>query len=90
MCEIIAENLAVCMDCIHAIVNDDFTGLQYSHDEENADRREKEIRDGIQKLSQIGYICLDETRDMDEFSVKPCECCGERLAGTREYLVILK
>lgn len=90
MCEIIAENLGVCLDCVQAIVNDDFTGLQYHHDQFNADRREKEIRDGIQRLSKIGYICLDETRDMDEFSINPCECCGAKLYGCREFIVILK
>jgi len=77
------ENIVVCEDCIQAIVNDDYTGLDYHYNEQEAEQRHNEIVAGILALSALGHIVT--TGEEDEFSSRPCDCCLSRLAGARFY-----
>ena len=77
------ENIAVCSDCIQVTVNDDYTGLDYHYNEQEAEQKHKEIMAGILALSSLGYLV--STGEEDEFSTRSCDCCLTRLAGSRHY-----
>jgi hypothetical protein len=77
------ENIAVCTDCILAIVNDDYIGLDYHYDAQEAAQRRNEIAAGILRLSSLGSIIT--TGEEDEFSTHHCDCCLSKLAGSRHY-----
>ena len=83
----IIENLALCTDCTQAAVNDDYTGLDYHYNEEDAARRMEEIQAGLVNLG--AGLCYDSNQEGDEFSARRCDCCGTQLAGRREYFVVL-
>jgi hypothetical protein len=76
---VIIENLKFCHACLHAAVNDEYTGLDYYLDEPEATQRMSQIKEGLAKLP--GYPVY--TGNDDEFSLRPCDCCGEKLAGER-------
>lgn len=85
MAKVITEKLMFCQDCMIAAVNDDYTGLDYHYDKEEADEREKAIRAGLANLG--GYAVMGH--EHDEFSRRPCDCCGMQLHGERwEFNVI--
>jgi len=73
----------VCIDCIMAIANNDFTGLDYHYSEDEASTRMDEIKQGMAELG-ANIVCMDE--GTDEFCVMPCDCCGSKLAGERHYV----
>ena len=73
----------VCDDCIMAIANDDYSGLDYSYDEEESLQRMEYIQQGIRELGP-NIVCMDE--QPDEFSSISCDCCGDHLAGRRHYI----
>ena len=81
------ENVAFCEDCTTAAVYDDYTSLDYHYSRDEAEKRAQEIRNGLASLG--GLVCYDSSRDPDEFSTRWCECCGSRLAGKREYFIIV-
>lgn len=83
------DNLAFCEDCTQAAVNDDYTGLDYHYNEQEAEQRQADIEAGLSRLSLLGAVCYDSTQERDEFSSRPCDCCGSRLAGGRDYFLIL-
>ncbi|GAA0634919.1 hypothetical protein ACFPTY_10175 [Halomonas beimenensis] len=67
-----------------SIANDDASGLDYSPDEGEAEAREREIRGAIAEIQreEVG------TSDRDnEFSSRPCACCGTHLAGARHQIL---
>lgn len=82
MADIIVDNLVFCTDCTIAAVNDDFSGIE--DDQQYAD-----IMTGLERLGKIGAV-YHAGQEPDEFSSRPCDCCGSRLAGSREYFIILK
>ena len=84
---VIIDNLAFCEDCTLAAVNGDYTGLDYHYSEEDAAKRKQEIDNG---LAVLGAVYHDSSRKSDEFSARRCDCCGSRLAGSRDYFIILK
>lgn len=64
------DNLWLCQDCLQVAVNADYTGLQYYYSEEEADKREQEINEGLERLGkylvphfnteeETGYCCGD-------------------------------
>jgi hypothetical protein len=65
-------DLAVCGDCLIAIANDDYSGMD--------DETEARVRAGIEHLSTKGYITLGG--DELGFQHSRCECCGA-LPGDR-------
>ena len=62
---------------------------EYRETEEEVDRRLEEINSGIADLCAGGkqLIVGEET---NEFSKSPCECCGEKLAGSRHQVTVFK
>ena len=83
------DSIMVCQDCLQAIVNDDYTGLDYSYGYVDGYARVQAIQSGIARLT-AGDRHLAGGDDEVEFSKWPCECCGERLAGSRHEIVIMK
>lgn len=72
----------VCDDCVQAIANDDYTGIDYlavPGNEAEIAARHAEVRAGIENFDLSGSL-LDET---NEFSRGACDCCGTELAGRR-------
>jgi len=57
----------VCDDCIIAIANDDYSGMD--------DERDAAVRAGLERInSKYGYLVAgDETT---EFTWRSCDCCG--------------
>jgi hypothetical protein len=62
-------------------VYDDYTGLDYHYNQDEAEKRMKEIQNGISELSDVGNIVL--TNEELEFSNSSCSCCKSKLAGKR-------
>lgn len=83
------ETIWVCSDCAPVIANDDYSHLSNYETEEEVDRRLEEINNGIADLIEGGkqLIVGEET---NEFSKSPCECCGEKLAGSRCQVTVFK
>ena len=73
----------VCTDCIMVIANNDFTGLDYHYDEDEASTRMDEIKQGMANLG-ANIVCMDV--EPDEFCTLPCDCCETMLAGERHYI----
>ena len=88
MVNVIDDNFMVCTDCLMAIANDDYTGLDYSYNQQEAFQRMTQIKYGIE--STEGHICVGDYDKDEEFSRQDCECCGTHLAGTRHHCVVLK
>jgi hypothetical protein len=97
----VRDELALCDDCTIAAVNGDFTGLDYHYHSgldrfdrkvgPSADERMAEIVAGLEALGAGLVPDHDsETGDgIDEFSRRPCACCGTRLAGGRHRFAVL-
>lgn len=89
--KVIEDDLWLCTDCLFAAVNDDYTGLDYSYSKPEAESRERAIRKGLADLGpNLVYNADSETsKGMNEFSHRPCDCCGSALAGARERFAVL-
>ena len=89
--QVYKDNLWLCTDCIQAAVNDDYTGLDYYYEDEQAKLKEKQIREGLAELGPNLVIDSDsETgKGIREFTDRICDCCGTSLAGHRERFAIL-
>ena len=84
------DRYMVCQDCLMMLANDDASGLDYDYDEKEAVRRLKAINDGVQEAAGEGcYIVCGDSEQDEEFSTSPCDCCGDRLAGSRHHCVLL-
>lgn len=64
---VIRDNLEVCDDCIVAIANADFSGMD--------DATEQAVKQGIQDLQKNGLYLVAGDEDF-EFSQSNCDCCG--------------
>ena len=82
MAEIIIDNLVFCTDCTIAAANGDLSGIE--DDQQYAD-----TTTGLERLGKISAV-YHAGQEPDEFSTRPCDCCGSRLAGSRDYFIILK
>ena len=76
-------NYKVCDDCIMAIANNDFTGLDYYYSEEESRQRMEEIEQGMEELGP-NIVCTDE--EPDDFCISSCDCCKTQLAGKRHHV----
>jgi hypothetical protein len=85
--EVHNDSFMVCGDCLMAIVNGDFTGLDHYLDEPVATIRMEHIKQSIQDTE--GHIVLGNSEEDLEFSPSPCDCCRERSAGSRHHCVTL-
>ena len=88
MVKVIDDHFMVCQDCLMAIANDDFTGLDYHLSPEEAEKRMQEIKEAMASVD--GDICAGNPEEDEDFSTTPCHCCGDRLHGSRHHCVILK
>ena len=82
--KVIADDLLICGDCIQAIANDDYSGLDYYYGPEEAEKRMKAIQEGIANLG--GYPVVGEEYG---FSWQGCDCCGSNLGGDKHYCCVL-
>ena len=82
MADILVANLAFCADCTIAAVNGEFSSIE-------GDQQYADTTTGLERLGKIGAVYY-AGQEPDEFSLRPCDCCGSRLAGSREYFIILK
>ena len=80
--------IMVCIECLHGIVNDDYTGLDLIYDEDAAAMKADLIRHSIENLG--GYACLGDSDKDEEFSRNACECCGDEWAGARFHIVVME
>lgn len=90
--KIIDDCFMICDDCLQAIINDDYTGIQYSYEvEEDVNKRIAEIKKGIWNATEHGKYHLvynnDHTGDTC-FMWKNCECCNA-LPGNRNRMAII-
>jgi hypothetical protein len=72
----------VCEDCLQAIANDDYTGLDYHYRWEEADQRMADIKAG---LARLGQVYTGDSRRDQEFSPARCGCCGTDRAAPRHH-----
>jgi hypothetical protein len=72
--------LRVCSDCVVAIANDDFTGMD--------DTTERRVRAGIRCIALRTGGQLVAGGEALGFSWRECECCGA-LAGERYSVAVL-
>lgn len=75
-----------CEDCVQAIANDEYSGLDYHYSEPEATERMEAIKAGIAAYAP-GYLVIGD--DHDEFSTRRCDVCGEHLAGSRHAFSVL-
>lgn len=89
--KVIRDGLWLCVDCLFAAVNDDFTGLDYHYSRDEADKREKQIRKGLCALGMnlVPDFDSDSGDGHEEFATMGCDCCGSRLAGEMHRFAIL-
>lgn len=80
---IIDDQFMVCSDCLYAIVFDDLSPLLQFYSEDEASRREVEIRSGLQRAG--GRVELGDADRQEDFSWSPCDCCGSTLGGARHH-----
>ncbi|WMC09545.1 hypothetical protein PU634_10495 [Oceanimonas pelagia] len=79
------KDIYVCVDCLMAIANNDYSGLDYHYGPEEAERRMEEINAG---LAELGWVSLGD-QDLDkEFDNQPCDCCGDIDAGARHHCYV--
>lgn len=89
--KVVTDNLWLCEDCTMVAVNDDSTGIESA-------RREREVRAAVHDMGP--HLVCDSGTDTDEhgdqredgyneFSARPCDCCGSQLAGARTRFAIL-
>lgn len=87
---IIDDNFMVCGECLQALINDDYTSLDYYYDEAESTARMEAIQQGIDDICIDGYACLGDSDKDEDFSRSPCECCHTALHGSRYHMVILR
>ena len=78
------EDIKVCEDCMMIIANDDDSGMS----EEQATT----CREGIEQWNANGYyLCVgdSDSDQYEEFSRSTCDCCGQRLHGSRHQVVAM-
>jgi phosphoribosylaminoimidazole (AIR) synthetase len=87
MAEIINDEYMVCADCIVVIATGDYTALDYCYQADESEKRMKEINSGLSQAG--GYVLGGESDRDEEFSRRPCDCCGSSLHGARTHCVVL-
>lgn len=86
--KVIHDDLWLCVDCLFAAVNGDYTGLDYHYDPEEAEKRMLMIQEGLERLGP--HLVPDFSEDgVETFSRRSCDCCGTSLAGSRHRFAVL-
>jgi len=84
----VVSELMACMDCMLYVANGDIPD-DYSPDSTESLPELIQAHLGLTSSPQQYLVCGDSEHD-DEFSWRPCECCGSRLGGSRHALAILE
>jgi hypothetical protein len=84
---VVIENIALCVDCAMAAVNDDYSGLDYYYSAFEVEQKIRDIQLGLKTLGP--GLCYDGSREEDELSIRQCDCCRTRMAGRRIYFAII-
>ncbi len=87
--KVIDDNFQVCGFCVQAIVNDDYSGLDYYFKTEEAEARMDLIHKGMDQWGPDTQIVLP-AEPSEEFAWTPCECCGDTAGGDRTRMQVLK
>ena len=80
---VLDSDLWVCVDCVQAIANDDYSGLDYHYNAVEAEQRMRAIVRGLARGSWVIGT------DHQEFATSACDCCECPLAGERYEASIL-
>jgi hypothetical protein len=85
------QDIWLCVDCLVAAVNNDYTGLDYDYSEPESTERMNRIKLGLAELGPHLVPDYDsETGEgVREFSSAWCDCCKTILAGTRHRFATL-
>jgi len=75
---VIYDDLLACQDCVTAIANDDYSGMD--------DRQEAKTRRGIESWSKKGYLVVG---DEVGFTRDGCDICDDNLAGDKHTVSLL-
>ena len=86
MAKVINE-LAVCTACLQAIVNDDYTGLDYYYGPDEAQETKDRIIAGLEAWGTHGHLVAAD-KDYG-FCQTSCDVCGDELAGERFGVSVL-
>jgi hypothetical protein len=78
MVEVVSELMA-CQDCLLYVANGDVP----------EDGRDIEADIQAEIGAPSGRLACGDSDKDDEFSWRPCECCGSPLGGSRHHLVLL-
>lgn len=89
--KIVRDGIELCEDCLIAACNDDYSGLDYYLKEPEATERMHAIQAGLFRLGRYLVPNFDsETgQGCNDFSMRPCGCCGSRLHGSRHEFAVL-
>lgn len=99
--EIIRDDIQLCTDCLFVAVNGDYSGIDehYGKGEhpgrgelrEGAKERAAEIDAGLARLGPnlVPHFDSETGEGIDEFSWRPCGCCGSNLGGSRHRFAVL-
>ncbi len=67
-----------CDNCVQAIANDDYTGIDYYLSAEESEKRMNEIQAAIAQFK--GHLVIGESVG---FSWRGCDVCGDRSGGDK-------
>ena len=84
---VVRDGIYACDDCVQAIANDDYTGLDYwcsGAEERNA--RMAQIQAGIGRLAKDGYLVVGEEVG---FTHAGCGVCLDGLGGNKHEVKVL-
>ena len=84
----VINELSVCQDCLQAIANDDYSGLDYAYGTIEAEEVKDRIVSGIEAWSKHGHLVA--AGDDYGFCRTPCDVCGDPLDGDRYAVAVLK
>ena len=87
MKELESVEIMVCVDCLMAIANDDYTGLDYYLSPLDAGLRKIHIE---RRLQELGNVVVGDHKEDETFSSGPCDCCYDRDGGSRFQCFILQ
>ncbi len=82
MAHVIEDDLEACTDCLMAIANGDYSGMD--------DATEKRVRAAIDEWSKRGTLVPSGGEDDEEhFSWQSCDVCDSHLGGNRSKVALL-
>ncbi len=88
---IVKDDLWLCQDCVIYAVNGDLTGVDYYLSGDAAKRRCLDIEAGVERFGAnlVPNYDSESGEGIEEFSLKQCDGCRCKLAGSRYSFAIL-